>query len=44
MGGGAREMVLDGVGGFGCRNCGGGIYELTSFTLAYPTWKGATKW
>ena len=43
MGGGTREWVLDGDGGFRCRNCGGGIYKFTSFTLAYPTWKSTTK-
>ena len=44
MGGGAREMVLDGEDRFRCRNSNGGIYELTGFALAYPTWKSATKW
>ena len=33
MGGSAREVVLDIVSGFGCRNDSGGIYKLTSFTL-----------
>ena len=37
--GGAREMVLDGEGRYRCRNSSGGIYELTGFALAYPTWK-----
>ena len=43
MGVGAHEMVLDGEGRFRCRNNSGGIYELTGFALAYPTWKSATK-
>ncbi len=33
MGGSAREIVLDIVSEFGCRNDSGGIYKLTSFTL-----------
>ena len=33
MGGSARELVLDIVSEFGCRNDSGGIYKLTS----YPT-------
>ncbi len=37
MGGSAREVVLDIVSGFGCRNDSGGIYKLTSFTLDYST-------
>ena len=35
MGGSAREIVLDIVSEFGCRNDSGGIYKLTSFTLGY---------
>ncbi len=40
MGGSAREVVLDIVSGFGCRNDSGGIYKLTSFTLGYSTCVG----
>ena len=43
MGGSAREIVLDIVSEFGCRNDSGGIYKLTSFTLGYSTRKGTTK-
>ncbi len=39
MGGSAREIVLDIVSEFGCRNDSGGIYKLTSFTLGYSTGK-----
>ena len=35
MGRGAREMVLDVVNKFRCRNSGRGIYKLASFTLAH---------
>ena len=44
MGKGAREIVLDGVGEFRRRNCGGGIYKLTTFSLAHPTLKLVTNW
>ncbi len=37
MGGSAREVVLDIVSGFRCRNDSGRIYKLTSFTLGYST-------
>ena len=37
MGGGAREILLDIVTEFRCRNDSGGIYKLTNFTLGYPT-------
>ena len=40
MGGGARELVLDGEGKFRYRNSRGGIHELTGFVLAYPTTGG----
>ncbi len=39
MGGSAREIVLDIVSEFGCRNDSLGIYKLTSFTLDYSTGK-----
>jgi hypothetical protein len=39
MGGGAREMVLDMVLRFWCRNGGSRIHKLTSFTLGHPTRK-----
>ncbi len=42
MGGSAREIVLDIVSEFGCRNDNGGIYKLTSFTLGYSTGKSTT--
>ncbi len=44
MGGSAREIVLDIVNEFGCRNDSGGIYKLTRFTLGYSTGKSTTKW
>ncbi len=44
MGGSAREIVLDIVSEFGCRNDSEGIYKLTSFTLGYSTRKSTTKW
>ena len=37
MGRGAREMVLDMVNKFRCRNSGRGIHKLTSFTRAHST-------
>ena len=37
MGRGARELVLNVVNKFWCRNSGKGIYKLTSFTLAHST-------
>ena len=37
MGRGAREMVLDVVNKFRCRNSGSGIYKLTSFTLTHSS-------
>ena len=43
MGRGAREMVLDVVNKFRCRNSGRGIYKLTSFTLAHSTRESATR-
>ena len=42
IGGSAREIVLDIVSEFGCRNDSGGIYKLTSFTLGYSTSKVVT--
>ena len=44
MGRGAREMVLDVVNKFRCRNSGRGIYKLASFTLAHSTRESATRW
>ncbi len=39
MDGSAREIVLDIVSGFGCRNDSGGIYKLTSLHWATPQGK-----
>ena len=39
MGGGAREVVLDILSEFGCRNDSGEIYKVTSFTQATPQGK-----
>ena len=44
MGRGAREMVLDVVSKFRCRNSGREIYKLASFTLAHSTRESATRW
>ncbi len=35
MGGGAREIVVDIVTEFRCRNDSGGIYKFKGFTLGY---------
>ncbi len=39
MGGSAREVVLDIVSGFGCRNDSGGIYNLQVLHWATPQGK-----
>ena len=44
MGRSAREMVLDVVNKFRCRNSGRRIYKLASFTLAHSTRESATRW
>jgi hypothetical protein len=41
IGGGAREMVLDMVLRFRCRNGGGRIYEITGFAFGNPARKCA---
>ncbi len=44
IGGSAREIVLDIVSEFGCRNDNGGIYKLTSFTLSHSAGKSTNYW